>query len=147
MKQAIDSRLMYARSVCVTVIKYGDTTTIRLLLANASFLYAALLCIYPDSFSRHGYELMAQAADEAIWAALFIVHGIGVYWRIFDPVPRPKWALTVNTLGFLVWGVSTLAFNVALGRVTPTSAMEWTLCLASAWSLLRTGFTKESVTP
>lgn len=144
------ARLPLHRRFVALVIKvalFADTTTIRIILANASLLWVVASIIDPTAFHRPGFAVMAQLAPLWVWAAGFLLHFVGVYWRLFDPVSRPVWALAVNASGFFLWFTSTAAINVALGSFTPGSALEWTLCGASAWALYRTGLQPEIVTP
>jgi hypothetical protein len=137
----------HIRDTVKVVFSTSDTTTIRLLLANASLLWAAGLLIDQDTFERSGYQVIRAFGGEYAWATWFLLHFVGVYWRLFDPRSRPNWALAVNTFGLFLWLTSTLSINIALGGFTTSTALEWTLCVASAWALFRTGLKKEVVTP
>jgi hypothetical protein len=131
----------------VQVALFADTTTIRIILANASALWVVAAIADPGAFDRPGFVVMAHLAPMWVWAIGFLLHFAGVYWRLFDPISRPIWALAVNAFGFFLWFTSTAAINLALGTFTPGSALEWTLCGASAWALYRTGLHREIVTP
>lgn len=128
----------------------ADTSTIRLTLAWASGFYALSLAYHAlagtDLFTRSPYALMAKFGNEWVWVVIFGLHWMGVHWRVLDPKERVWAGLMVNCYGFLIWLYSTLCINIALGVFLPTSAMEWTLTLASAWALYRTGLRRESVT-
>lgn len=134
------------RYVTTRIIKHADALTIRLLLATASLFVAVCLAFNMHVMERHGYEVLRVLPAE-VWAALFLLHFGGVVWRTYDYVGRPKWAICINFFGFTVWAVWTLGLNVALGGVTPGTALEWTLVAASGWALYRTGLNDESVSP
>jgi hypothetical protein len=139
------SLLPYAKYVTITILKNADTVTIRLLLALASVGFAACLMFGTDVFERPGYHLMRKMGGETAWSLMFMLHFAGVIWRVYDPVERIGWALLINSFGFVLWGVMTLLLNLALGSVTPGTALEWTLVLASGWALYRTGLHGEAV--
>lgn len=129
----------------------SDTTTIRLLLATASLGWTLVL-IYNYVFGvpvmdRQAYWLMRIMGHDITWSVVFFLHFAGVVWRLYDLKPRPVAALLVNAYGFAIWTISTAAINIAVGFIPPGSALEWTMCAASAWALYRTGLQTEAVTP
>jgi len=129
----------------------ADTITIRLLLATASLGWAVALMfnlvLLQPIMDRPAYVLLRWVASDWWWAAVFFMHFAGVTWRLYDPQSRPIWALAINAYGFLIWTFSTACITVAVGTFVPGTALEWTMCAASAWALYRTGLTKEAVTP
>lgn len=139
------SLLPYAKYVTLTIFRNADTVTIRLLLAMASLGFAACLIFGNGVFERPGYHLMRKFGGEGVWAALFILHYVGVVWRLYDPVERVRWALVVNSFGFVIWAAMTLCLNLSIGSITPGTALEWTLVGASGWALYRTGLSGETV--
>jgi hypothetical protein len=143
------SRFGYYVAITAAVMRYADTSTIRVLLGNASMLWVyGLMKVYifggQHVFEREAYYYMAQLAPDWAWAIAFLFHGLGVYWRIYDSKSRSTWALLINGAGFLIWFVSTLSINVAIGQFLPSSSLEWTLVFASGWALYRTGFSHEA---
>ena len=160
--------------IAMVVFHHADTTTIRLLLGCASAGYGVLL-LWPaivgpthsaycwafglfgsecaplmplvPLFDRPAYALMAIVPGaEWTWAFLFLLHFVGVHWRVIDRTERVNWGLAVNILGFALWAYSTAALNIARGQVLPSTALEWTLVVFSGWALYRTGLTHELVT-
>lgn len=125
----------------------ADTTTIRLILANGSFVWAFSLLLDPHAFDRRVYTLMDSLAPQPVWMVLFALHFMGVYWRLLDVKARIWWALAVNGLGFALWFISTAAINVAVGTFSQTSSLELTMVAASGWALFRTGLRPEIVSP
>lgn len=136
-----------AKTVSRIVFWNADTLTVRLIMANASILWALALVVDPTTFMRHGYEIMKTYGNEYEWAAAFFLHGIGVYWRLFDIKARPTWALIINAWGLGVWLLSTLAINLAIKTLPASACLEWVLCFFSAWALYKTGLKGEVVTP
>lgn len=141
---------LYVKLVARAVFTAADTSTIRLILAWASLLYALVLVISmfvgQPTFSRPFFSIMAWFGNEWMWSTAFFLHFVGVHWRIFDINSRPNWALTINGFGFIIWFVSTLSTNLAAQTLTPSTMLEWTMCAASAWALFRTGLKREVVT-
>jgi hypothetical protein len=135
----------YIKYVTITILRNADTVTIRVLLALASLGFASCLLLGDNVMLRPGYHLMRKVGNEVVWSALFALHFVGVLWRVYDPRERIGWALLVNAFGFVLWAVMTLCLNLALGSVTPGTALEWTLVCASGWALYRTGLHGEAV--
>lgn len=126
----------------------ADTVTIRLLLAWSSLWSALALFIDDDKFQLPAYAVVKLLGTEQMWGCYFLLHFIGIHWRIFNRArSRPKWALVINTYGFFLWFYSTIGLCMAVGSVGIVSALALTLCAASAWALYRTGLGKDVVTP
>lgn len=134
--------MRYWKGIVELVFYRADTLTVRLLLANASILWAFGVMVFPAAFTRRGWEIMS-VVPHWIWAVAFLLHGIGVYWRIFESAQRIKWALAINALGLAVWLLSTVLINVAMGEFAVGTSLEWIMCFASAWALYRTGLNTE----
>lgn len=124
-----------------------DTTTIRIILANASIAWTIALLLDPGAFDRRAFGLMKQFGNEHLWASAFALHFFGVYWRLIDRRSRPVWAMFINGFGFLLWFISTAALNFAIGFFSPSLCLEVTMVAASGWALYRTGLQPEIVTP
>lgn len=139
------SPLPYLKYVTLSILHNADTVTIRVILAMASLGFAACLLFGADVFERQGYHLVRKLGTEEWWSVLFVLHFLGVIWRVYDPVERIRWALVINAFGFALWAVMTLLINFSLGAVTPGTALEWTLVFASGWALYRTGLHGETV--
>lgn len=129
----------------------SDTTTIRILLATASLGWTVVLLgnylFSTPVMVRAPYGVMSVLGRDVAWAIVFLLHFLGVIWRLYDPKPRPVAALMVNAYGFAIWTLSTAAINISIGLIQPGSALEWTMCCASAWALYRTGLQPEAVSP
>lgn len=124
----------------------ADTTTIRMSLALASMGWVYSLLARHDLLQTYPYQIMGAIAPASIWASLFTLYFIGVFWRIFDPVRRVRWALAINALGVLLWITVTLCLNLRTGRFVPGSSLEIVTCLFAGWAMIRTGNHKEVVT-
>lgn len=137
----------HVRRVTYSVLNDADTTTIRLLLANASCVWAVFVLTNPEVFERPSYDIMRAVAGAQVWSVAFILHFIGVYWRAYDPSPRIALGLVVNGYGFLIWFFTTVSLNYYVGVPSPSTSAELVLCGASAWSLYKTGFNRELISP
>ncbi len=141
-----DARYLSFRDTFVLVFLGADTVTIRLLLAWASFFSAWSLILDPDKFEAPAYAVVAKFGDEWMWTAYFLAHWIGVHWRVFERSrSRPKWALAINSLGFAIWFVTAVGVSWAVGNVGLNTSLALTMCVASAWSLYRTGLGRDVV--
>lgn len=140
------ARWLSFKDTCVLVFLNADTVTIRLLLAWASFFSAWSLILDSDKFEAPAYSVIAMFGNEHLWAAYFLAHWFGVHWRIFERAhSRPRWALVINILGFCVWFISSVGVSYAVGNIGLNTSMSLTLCVASAWSLFRTGLKRDVV--
>jgi hypothetical protein len=101
----------------------------------------------PTQFNTPAFEIMRAVCGERMWSVLFLLHFVGVYWRTYDPVPRILMGLIINSYGFLIWFFMTVSVNLYVGWVSPVTALELTMCAASAWALYKTGFRRELISP
>lgn len=132
------------------ILKHGaltaDTTTIRFLLAWASFTAGIGLLFDPDKFLLPAYAIVREFGNEQMWAGYFLSHWALALWRIFEvSKSRPRCAVAINLFGFAVWFISTVGLGWAVGGIGIPTAMAGTLCVASAWALWRTGTQPETV--
>jgi len=139
------SRFLYIAHITRKIFLGADTTTIRLLLAWSSAVASAALLLDSDKFQAPTYAVVASFGNEYAWAVYFALHFFGVHWRLYDPVPRPRWAMAIDLLGFAAWFISTVATCWVVGAVGIATAMSLTFCVASAWVLYRTGLPREGV--
>jgi O-antigen/teichoic acid export membrane protein len=140
------ARCLMIQDTLRLVFMEADTVTIRVLLATSSLFAATALLVDPGKFKQPAYSVVAQFGSVYMWALYFFLHFIGTYWRIFErSKSRPTWALAINTFGFAIWFVATASISWAVGSVGIVTSMGFTLCLASAWSLYRTGLGRDVV--
>ena len=127
-------RLCYAWLMARVVFQRSDSTTVRLILANASALFAFNLWAGHLIFERPVFQIMAAIGNEHAWAVAFLLHFAGVYWRLFDPVSRVAWGLAVNVLGLTVWLLATVAqfFTPAMLATIPSLLPPRLLVAATA---------------
>jgi hypothetical protein len=137
----------HIRRVTHSVFNDADSSTIRLLLANASLVWAAIVWFNPAVFERPSYDIMRAVAGHEVWSVAFLLHFLGVYWRTYDPVPRVVQGLIINGYGFMIWFFTTMSLNYYVGSPSPGTSAEFVLCLASAWALYKTGFNRELISP
>lgn len=134
----------HVRRVTHSVFQDADTSLIRVLLANASLVWAAFV-LSTNAFDRPAYEIMRTVASGHVWAIAFLVHFVGVYWRTYDPSPRIVAGLIINGYGFVLWFFTSVSLNYYVGSLSPGTAAELVLCAASAWALYKTGFKRELI--
>ena len=125
----------------------GDTTTIRVIMAIASLLYAIGLLVPIHTFARPSFAGMQALMPDWAWAVCFILHAVGVAWRLLDEVPRIAWAFAINAFGIAIWIMYTVLVTVTLGQYTPSTAMEITVLAAAIVALVRTGLNDEKFSP
>jgi hypothetical protein len=131
---------------------YADTTTIRLQLALASLVWAFGLLLGPcDGIqclgAGKGLRNLQAVATLNVWAMMFILHFVGVCWRLIDQRARPRWAIFVNAYGLAIWVYGTISIILGLGRLTAGTSLELVTCFFAAWALCRTGLNEEISTP
>lgn len=138
---------MSVRDTWRLVFVQADTVTIRILLAWGSFFAAMSLLLDPTKFKEPAYAVIANFGDERLWAVYFLIHWLGVHWRVFERSrSRPMAALVINTWGFSLWFVSSIGVSWSSGNVGINTSLALTMCVASAWSLYRTGLRRDVVT-
>lgn len=148
-------RLRYLGAVCLRVFWYGDTVPIRVLMAVASLVFAALVLAYPDTFQRRAFVGMGTVVTQfeigraigpgVVWAFLFGLHGVGVFWRIVEARQRIAWAVAINWLGWFVWSTEIVLTSVSLGEFPAGNALALPALLALSVALVRTGLNDEKV--
>lgn len=125
----------------------ADTTTIRVILAASSLLFAIALLLPGLQKTIVAYYLMFEIARPEVWAALFLLHFLALSWRFIDQTPRLGWALAINSFGLCLWLGYILLINFSLQFFAPGTSTEMVLCVMAAWSLFRTGTSNELLTP
>lgn len=139
--------ITYLKLVTVAVFWRIDTTAIRMLLAGGSVFFALGMFLPLHTFDRPLFRVMAYVATPHIWGWLFIIHALGVFWRIYDPRNRPGWGFAINAYGLGLWIFSTCLMYYAIGEYAPSSALEVAIILAALIALLRTGKNDEVTSP
>lgn len=129
------------------VFWHAHPTTIRMVLALSSALFAGGMLITPDAMELKQYHMMMTIMPGWLWEVLLIVHFLGVFWRIFDAVPRVRWALAINILGCFLWFTITISVSLSVGLFLPGSSPSVVICAFAAWALIRTGIGKDVGTP
>lgn len=121
------------------IVLGSDTTTIRILLANASLVWAVMLITQPQMLYYPMFDIMRVIGGSEFWTAAFFFHFIGVYWRAYDTHPKLNSCMWINAYGFLLWFFTTVATNYYAGFLNPGTALELVICGAAAWALYKTG--------
>lgn len=125
---------------------FTDTTLLRLVLGVSSLLFAIALALPDTIFDPDRFAVTLYVPYRTVWIVLFLLHFLGVFWRLIDARHRVRWALTVNSLGCVLWlGVAISTFMVY--GFSLSVVVEGMLGILSVWVLYRTGLTPEIVTP
>jgi hypothetical protein len=140
-------RWRYFRLVTAAVFWHSDTTAVRALMAVASVFSALGLWFTEETFQRPGFEAMAYVASENTWASLFMLHAAGVFWRVYDPVSRPRLGFAISAFGIGLWMFSTALIYYAIGKYSFATGMELAVVMAAFIALLRTGLNDEVSEP
>jgi hypothetical protein len=140
-------RIGHVRSRTQEVFINGDATTIRVLLAWGSFFWALVLWWPTVTFNRQAYTWMAYVAPEWVWGLAFILHWLGVIWRVYDPKPRVHWALGINAFGAFLWTFMEGCLFMSLGELSPSRALDWCVIVAAWVALARTGLNEGKGSP
>ena len=142
-KTSLRARWIHFVMVTKLVFVSLDPKTIRVLLAAASFLWAAIAYPWPfiqqRMFDLPGYQVLRLLAPVQFWCVLFVMHGLGVAWRFYEGKERPMWQNVVNGFGFALWAFVTGTLNLSTGAVTPGSALEWIAVVLALWAFVLTG--------
>ncbi len=125
---------------------YADDVKIRWLMAVASLTWGFELLLIPGTLERPFYVVMKGMAPAWVWAALFMVHGVGAIWRIYERKERERWAMFINGLGVAVWVANTVAQNIGAGRFVVTTSLEFIACAFLLGTFVSTGWTSKSTT-
>lgn len=125
----------------VLTLQTGTAMLNRMLLALASTLYALFTVVStyappPDS----AYVLVS--GHRLLWASIFAVDALALWWRLIDQTPRPHWALTINLVTFAIWvGISGGTVMVAQ-HVDPDTVGYVLICIMALHALVRTDLTQ-----
>lgn len=144
------ARFLYIRMIWVRIVFKSDATTIRLLLAMSSLLWAIGAFTHPATFISSAYAVLDKLAFGVItpplWGALFLIHFVGVIWRL-GPHRSNFWGLVVNGYGLALWLSVTLALSYTLGGLTVGISPDWALCLFAGWAFIRSGKESDAISP
>lgn len=131
----------------------SDLEATRFSLALGSILWAGLLFWPGQLFSpeRQTYSVMSAIAPELVWATLFLVQGVAMFYSLVWGYKSSALFLSDAVLGCALWTTSTLACFVAhyqsLSTYQPPAAMSYEVmgALASWWCLVRYSFPQKDV--
>jgi hypothetical protein len=116
-----------------------NAVVVGLILANGSFLWALSSWLTPSIFLGEQFSTMRSVASGAVWGWAFLLHFLLTYWRTYDPVERPRFSLMVNIYGFCLWFFANASLVLHEGILSPSTALQASVCFASAWVLYKTG--------
>jgi hypothetical protein len=117
------------------LIAYGSTLWTRAGLAWCSTLWAVGLWLPGETLSRPVYRYMAICfgeQSEFIWASLFTVHSLGMWWRTFSSKPSMNLALTINLLGVALFCFAAFSILATLTHPFPAAVAADLACAFAA---------------
>lgn len=121
----------------------GDLSLVKLSIAIASLLWAAMLFAPGATFDRQTYSIMLHTMSELAWAWLFLLHGVISLWAVIWQ-RTDKWlAVGDNILGSMLWTGSCYMMIMAFAPTDPLPAAvgaNSVLALASWWCLVRNNY-------
>lgn len=113
-------------------LRYGSANVLRWLLALAATIHSLLIILSPPM-------------DDLVWAAIFGLDAVCLWWRIFDTVPRVSWAYAINITTVALWGSVTYGLTKsgdALGMLLPCLTGYIILTLMALIMVFRTEATR-----
>jgi len=129
------------------IVLGSDTTTIRILLANASLLWAIMMLTQPGILLHPSFDIMMSIASKPVWVIAFLLHFVGVYWKAYNVKSKGDRCMITNGYGFMLWFFTTVSTNYYVGAMDPGTALEIVICGASAWALYKTGSLADARNP
>jgi hypothetical protein len=128
----------------VWIVLRSDTTSLRFLLAIASLLWSIFLFMPGDTFERPVYRIMARVGSEELWATFWLLHAVGVLWRVFATRKRVFVAYLLNSLGLVMYaGVAVAIYATRTEPFPAAIAPDLTLALIALWVMARTAINSE----
>jgi hypothetical protein len=96
---------------------------------------------YPDETFEVGraYEYIRFWLGENVAATIFLLHGIGMVWRIYAPSRQKFWTRCFAAIGVVTYLGFPLAIYLALGHLTVQGISMFGWAWACAWIGRRVG--------
>jgi lipopolysaccharide export LptBFGC system permease protein LptF len=115
----------------------SDVEPLRFFIACGSLLWAVLLMLPGDSFSRPTYAYMKALAPEHMWALAHLVHAVVSVTSLLTGIKsRLVWVLD-PILGCLLWTTSGIAMLFSVYPVPAAIAPHLIGAIAAWWLLVR----------
>jgi hypothetical protein len=132
--------MMTARHDIWLAARFGTALTNRLWLALAATLYAIFTGLGMDTPSYDAAYVLCSG-HRWLWAAIFTVDAIALWWRLFDVKPRPIWAASTNVGTFALWVGITGGTVMNAQYLDPDLVGYILFCLVAFHALIRTDLT------
>lgn len=115
----------------------SNMDALRLVLALSALLWAFLLFLPGDTFTRPTYALMARMAPEHAWASAFLFQGAAMLWSLVTGTANRTLFVIDAALGCLLWTTSCVAMLFAVFPVPAAISAEIVSAFASWWVMAR----------
>jgi peptidoglycan/LPS O-acetylase OafA/YrhL len=119
-------------------LQYGSNVPIRAALALAAMFWSFGLVFVATNDGHQLYRLMADS-HPLIWAIVFGIDSLLLWWRILDRKQRPHLGRLINALTSSMWLAITTATLIDSGFLAAAGGM--TFFLMSLWAAARTDLT------
>ncbi len=116
---------------------YGDTTPTAIFMGVATVLHAGSLLTQSGLGSYALYTSLRALLPIEVWAAVYLVAGTLVVWKVLVSGNSPPTAWTVNLILAGTWCM-TVAMTVGYGGWTTLFSTYTALGVAALWLLVRT---------
>lgn len=129
------ARTVRERIIWVTLEANMDA--LRLVLALSALMWACLLYLPGDTFSRPTYTIMSKLASENEWATAFMAQGAVMLWSLMRGTAN-KWLFILDAgLGCVLWTTSCVAMMFSVFPVPAAISAEIISAMASWWVMSR----------
>lgn len=126
----------------------SDMTALRCQAVLASVLVFVVLAYPDDTMARRGAGMLHDIfRDDAVLAAFFAIDALGLLWRIYDPISRPRAELVVNIFGFLLVLILVVSVFRGFGFYTMQSAIVTAVLASRFLMIVRSGNGPSEVGP
>lgn len=119
-------------------LREGTTRPMMAALVLASYFQAAQMLLDTNIMARAKLTALAFVAPPEFWAAVYLLGGSLMLWRLSDRTSRPFWAWTVNTFMAALWVSNYLAPAVVLRDGGALLSPLCVIPIGAAWVMMRT---------
>lgn len=119
-------------------LQYGSNVPIRAALALAAMFWAFGLIVVAINPGQQAYRLMSDA-HPLLWALVFGLDSVVLWWRILARKPRPHLGRMINAVTSTLWLSVTTSTLIDSGFLAAAGGM--TFFLMSLWAAARTDLT------
>ena len=116
------------------VLLYSQTSATRMWFGLTSIGFGSFMLFSPTVHSRLSeYNLMLQIMPDQIWGALFVLHGLALWYGLLMRTFNKLLLILEGLVGIAVWAGAGIAVSIAQGA--PGAVLAGTLI--SFWLLVR----------